>query len=216
MSAPALSRAPVRIKICGVTNRDDAHAAIAAGADALGFNFFPGSKRCIALEEHAAWMRELPPFITRVAVLVNAPLEDARQLAAHPAIDILQLHGDEDAAYCAELARCGDRFIKALRLSGRAIFAEAESFSTHHVLLDAYVPGEFGGTGETANLGLAAEFVREKRLLEVILAGGLTPENVASAIEKVRPFAVDVAGGVEAAPGRKDAGKMQAFCAAVR
>lgn len=207
-------RSPVRVKICGITNRDDALAAIAAGADALGFNFFPGSRRYIAPEENLGWIGGLPPFVTRVAVVVDAPLGEAHRLATHPAIDAVQLHGDEDLGYCAELARLGSPFIKALRLSGRAIFADAEAFSTRHVLLDAFVPGEFGGTGTVADLGLAAEFVREKRGLNVILAGGLTPENVASAVALVRPFAVDVAGGVELEPRRKDIAKIQAFCIA--
>jgi len=211
-----MSRSPVRVKICGITNPEDALTAIAAGADALGFNLFPGSRRYIGFAENLGWIKDLPPFVTRVAVLVNAPLEEAQRLASHPAIDAVQLHGDEDAGYCAELARLGRPLIKALRLSGRAIFTNAEAFSTRYVLLDAFVPGEFGGTGAVADLGLAAEFVREKPGLEVILAGGLTPENVADAVAQVRPFAVDVAGGVEVEPGRKDTGKVQAFCAAAR
>ena len=205
----------VRVKICGLTNRDDALAAIACGADALGFNLFPGSKRHLILDEHAAWLRALPPFITRVAVLVNAPLDEARRVAAHPAIDCVQLHGDEDAAYCAEFARGGRPFIKALRVRGPETLALADSFSTRHLLLDADVPGEFGGTGALADLDRAAEIVRTRPELHVILAGGLRVENVADAIARVRPFAVDVASGVEAEPRRKDATKMRAFCAAV-
>ena len=206
----------VRVKICGITNRDDALAAIAGGADALGFNLFPGSKRHLVLDEHAAWLRALPPFVARVAVLVNAPLDEARRVAAHPAIDFVQLHGDEDAAYCAEFARSGRAFIKALRVRGRETLAQTAVFSTPHVLLDAHVPGEFGGTGALTDLDLAAEIVRTRPELHVILAGGLRPENVAHAVAQVRPFAVDVASGVEAEPRRKDAEKMRAFCAAVR
>ena len=201
------------MKICGITNRDDALAAIACGADALGFNLFPGSKRHIILDEHAAWIRALPPFITRVAVLVNAPLDEARRIAAHPAIDLVQLHGDEDAAFGRALGR---PFIKALRVSGRETLAAAADCGTPHVLLDAYVPGEFGGTGALADLDLAAELVRTRPELHVILAGGLCAENVAAAIARVRPSAVDVASGVETEPRRKDAEKMRAFCAAVR
>jgi phosphoribosylanthranilate isomerase len=205
----------VRVKICGITNRDDALAAIACGADALGFNLFPGSKRHVVLDEHVAWLRTLPPFVTRVAVLVNAPLDEARRVAAHPAIDVVQLHGDEDAAYAAELVRVGRPLIKALRVRGRETLAEAAACGTPHVLLDAHVPGEFGGTGALADLDLAAEIVRTQPVLHIILAGGLDAENVAGAIARVRPFAVDVASGVEAEPRRKDAEKMQAFCAAV-
>src|SRR5438045_9527753 len=100
MIGPETAR--VRVKICGVTNPDDAEAAIALGADALGFNLFPGSKRCISLKNAADWIRALPPFITKVAVVVNEPLGEARAVAEHPAIDLVQFHGDEDEAYCAE------------------------------------------------------------------------------------------------------------------
>jgi len=204
------------VKICGITNPVDALAAIACGADALGFNLFPGSKRHIVLDEHATWLRALPPFVTRVAVLVNAPLDEARRIAAHPAIDIVQLHGDEDAAYGEALARDGRPFIKALRVRGHETLAAAAACGTPHVLLDAHVPGEFGGTGALADLDLAAELVRAQPRLHVILAGGLHAGNVADAIARVQPFAVDVASGVEAEPRRKDAEKMQAFCGAVR
>ena len=94
----------VRVKICGITNREDAETAIALGADALGFNLFPGSKRHIVLDENAAWIAALPPFVAKVAVLVNAPFDEARRVALHPAIDLVQLHGDEDADYCRQLA----------------------------------------------------------------------------------------------------------------
>ena len=203
----------VRVKICGITNRDDALAAIACGADALGFNLFPGSKRHIVLDEHAGWLRELPPFITRVAVLVNAPLDEARRVASHPAIDLVQLHGDEDADYGRALGR---PFIKALRVSGRETLAAAAACGTPLVLLDAHIPGSFGGTGTLADLDLAAELVRTRPELHVILAGGLHAENVVEVIARVRPWAVDVASGVEAEPRRKDSAKMRAFCEAVR
>lgn len=205
-----------RVKICGVTNREDAYAAIEAGADALGFNLFPGSKRCISLEENSPWICELPPFVTRVAVLVNAPLEEALRIAADPAIHIVQLHGEEDPAYCAALNHHRRPFIKALRLRGRETLTAPEMFGTPHILLDAWVPGEFGGTGALADLQVAAEFVRRHPRVRVILAGGLTPENVRGAVAGVAPFAVDVASGVEIEPRRKDSAKMRAFCAAVR
>src|SRR5215217_9483741 len=115
MSSPA-----VRVKICGITNRQDALDAIELGASALGFNLFPGSKRFIELEREAEWIVSLPPFVTRVAVLVNAPLEDALRIAEHRAIDVVQLHGDEDEAYCARFARAGHSFIKAVRLENGA------------------------------------------------------------------------------------------------
>ena len=216
MSADAKT-ARVRVKICGITNREDALAAIALGADALGFNLFPGSKRFIELDREAAWMQALPPFVTRVAVLVNVPPDDARRIAARPEIDLVQLHGDEDAAYCAEFARLGRPFVKALRLRDAASVETADRFFTPHILLDAHAGAAFGGTGTPVDVALAAECVRRHPALRIILAGGLKPENVAAAVQAVRPYAVDVASGVEVegAARRKDAARMERFFAAV-
>lgn len=213
---PPASR--VRVKICGVTNRTDAAAAIALGADALGFNLFAGSKRCIDLEREAAWIAALPPFVTRVAVLVNATLDQARSVAAHPAIHCVQFHGDEDAGFCAEFARGGRPFIKALRLRDESAIAEAARFSTPHLLLDAHAGAAYGGTGTLIDLALAARLVRAQPDLNVILAGGLRPGNVAAAVAEVRPFAVDVASGVECADDarRKDEARMREFIEAAR
>ena len=210
--------ARVRVKICGVTNRDDALAAIALGADALGFNLFPGSKRFLDLDRAAAWMQALPPFVTRVAVLVNEPLDAARRLAARPEIDMVQFHGDEDAAYCAEFAQLGRPFVKALRLRDAASLEMAARFSTANVLLDAHAGAAYGGTGTLIDLALAAECGRRHPALRIILAGGLKPENVGAAVQTVRPYAVDVASGVEAAGDarRKSAERMTRFFAAIR
>ena len=210
--------ARVRVKICGVTNREDALAAIALGADALGFNLFPGSKRFLDLDREAAWIQALPPFVTRVAVLVNLPLDDARRIAGHPEIDLVQFHGDEDAAYCAEFARLGRPFVKALRLRDAAAVEMADRFATPHVLLDAHAGAAFGGTGTLIDLALAAECVRRHPALRIILAGGLKPENVGAAVRAVRPYAVDVASGVEADGDarRKSAERMSRFFAAIR
>ena len=207
----AESPSEVRIKICGITSREDAEMAIAFGVDALGFNLFSGSSRCVSLEAEGRWMRELPPFVTRVAVLVNAPLAEARAVAEHPAIDLVQFHGDEDSRYGAEFAQSGRPFIKALRLRDRSVFEQARQFSTNHLLLDSYKSGAYGGTGRMIDGELAAEFVRKHPELRVILGGGLTPENVAHLIDTVRPFAVDVATGVEIAPGRKGRDLVEAF-----
>ena len=209
--------ARVRVKICGITNREDALAAIALGADALGFNLFPGSKRFIDLGREAAWMQALPPFVTRAAVLVNVPLDAARRIAVRPEIDLVQFHGDEDAAYCAEFAQLGRPFVKALRLRDAASMETADGFSTPHVLLDAHAGAAFGGTGTPIDLALAAECVRRHPALRIILAGGLKPENVGAAVQTVRPYAVDVASGVEVEGDarRKDAERMARFFAAV-
>lgn len=205
------SAGKVRVKICGLTNPHDAEAAIALGADALGFNLFAGSKRFISLESNASWIRDLPPFVTKVAVLVNLPLDEALQLARHPAIDMLQFHGDEDPAYCAEFARLGRPFIKAIRLGDATTIEDAADFSTPFLLIDANVPGAFGGTGHVIDLVLAAKFSKRHPQLSLILAGGLTSANVAEAVEAVTPYAVDVASGVELDPRRKCPEKMRAF-----
>ena len=209
-----MSTARVRVKICGVTNRDDALAAIECGADALGFNLYAGSKRAIVLDQEAEWIAALPTFVTRVAVLVNAPLDEALRVAVHPAIDAVQFHGDEDAGYCARFAAESPcRFIKALRLRDAATIAGAAGFYTPHILLDADAGAAYGGSGTLVDLALAAEFRERQPGLTMILAGGLRPENVAEAIRAVRPFAVDVASGVEVDgdPRRKSRERMAAF-----
>jgi phosphoribosylanthranilate isomerase len=207
--------ARVRVKICGLTSRENALEAISPGADALGFNLYPGSKRYLSLDRASEWIRTLPPFVTRVAVLVNVSIDEALWVAAHPAIDLVQFHGDEDEAYCAKFAETGRPFIKALRLRDAASISSAARFSTANLLLDASAAGAFGGTGNLIDLDLAAECVRRHPDLRFTLAGGLTPENVADAVRMVKPYAVDVASGVESAPGIKDSAKMRAFIGAV-
>lgn len=205
----------VRVKICGLTNEADARAAIECGADALGFNLFPGSPRHVDLEQAAPWILRLPPFVTRVAVLVNESLETARRVAAHRAIDLVQLHGDEDERYCAELAASGHPFVKALRVRDAASLDGADRFSTPFLLLDAHSGAAYGGTGLRIDAALVAEARERFPGLHFILAGGMRPENVAEAVRIARPYAVDVASGVESAPGRKEREKMAAFVAAV-
>jgi phosphoribosylanthranilate isomerase len=211
-----MSAARVRVKICGVTNEEDARAAVELGADALGFNLWPGSKRHVDLDRVSSWIRALPPLVTRVAVLVNVPLDEARCVAAHPAIDLVQFHGDEDESYCAQFAACGHAFIKALRIRDSASLDKLDHFSTPSILLDADAGAAYGGTGRRLDPALAAEAVRRFPEANIILAGGLTPDNVAEAIRIVRPYAVDVASGVEASAGRKDVEKLARFIAAAR
>ncbi len=206
----------VRVKICGLTNEEDARVAIECGADALGFNLWPGSKRCIVLDHESTWIRKLPPFVARVAVLVNAPLSEACRIAADPAIDLLQFHGDEDEGYCANFAeKSGRPFIKAVRVRDGSSLEKLASFSTPHVLLDADAGSAYGGTGIRLDPTLAAEAVQRFPNLRIVLAGGLNPGNIAAAIQAVRPYAVDVASGVEVEPRRKDHGKIAAFLAAI-
>ncbi len=205
----------VRVKICGLTSALDAENAIAAGADALGFNTWQGSKRYLNLQEASDWIARLPGFVTRVALCVNAPLEAAMHLAGESFIDVVQLHGDESQEYGAALMRGGRSIIRAVRLETAAQVPELSSWGTRQVLIDAAVLGAFGGTGARLDTELAAYAVRSAPQLSISLAGGLDPENVAAAVRAVRPYAVDVASGVESAPGRKDAIKMRDFVQAV-
>lgn len=202
----------VRVKICGITTEEDALAAIDAGADALGFNGYSGSKRFIDLAAESTWISRLPPFVTRVAVLVNATQEEATAVLRLPGIDLVQFHGDESPEYCRPFA---GRFLKAVRARDRETLRRLEGYGDM-LLLDAFVPGVFGGSGQLIDLELVAEFVREHPRVRVILSGGLAPENVGEFVRRARPYAVDVASGVESAPGRKDRGRMHEFIAAVK
>jgi len=203
------------VKICGITNREDAMEAIRLGADALGFNLWSGSKRYVPFEENAQWIAALPEGVERVAVLVNAPIEEALKAAHHPAFHAVQFHGNEDSAYLTEFAKSGRPFIVAIRLGAHGTDSSNRTLA-NRLLVDAAVPGDFGGTGVMPDLDLAARFVESMCGRTVILAGGLTPENVQMAIRHVRPFGVDVASGVEESPRSKDWGKLGRFIAAAR
>ena len=194
----------VRVKICGLTNLADALAAAAAGADALGFNFYPASVRYVAPAVAADIVAQLPAGVCAVGVFVNAARDDVERTAAAVGLHAVQFHGDEDPATCAGWSL---QTIKALRVRDRAAAALARQYAVDYVLADAYVEGQFGGTGAPIAVELLADFDRGR----LILAGGLTPDTVAAAVRAVRPVAVDVASGVEAAPGKKDHDKMRRF-----
>ena len=202
-----------RIKICGVTTLGDAEHAAAAGAWAIGLNFWPRSlRRCdpaVAVEIAAALKRR----VEVAGVFVNPTLDEVSTAAEAVGLTMIQLHGDEGPAFCAEVARrTGCKVIKAARVRSGADVQALGAFAVDYHLLDSYVPDRPGGTGET----FVWDIVRgHRRRVPVILSGGLTPDNVAEAIAAVRPFAVDVASGVEAAPGHKDQGRVDAFVAAV-
>ena len=200
----------VRVKICGITRVEDALRAIACGADALGFVFHPESPRYLQIEQARDIIAELPPFVTTVGLFVNAAPETVRQTVAACRIDAVQYHGDESPAECA-LAPV--RAIKALRVRDAGSLSGHHAYTTGALLLDAWSPAAYGGTGETFEWSLAETVARDRT---VILAGGLTAENVAEAISVVRPFAVDVSSGVESKPGVKDLAKMTDFIAAVK
>ena len=206
----------MKIKICGLTNLEDAVHAIECGADALGFNLFPGSRRYVEVESAAHWLRQLPASTPKVAVLVNPSLSEATGIAQLGLFDNLQLHGDESAELCEQLARRKISFIKALPMVDKESAQQPTNFSTAEVLLDSLSAAGFGGTGQSFPWSLARRFVERHPELRVILAGGLTPENVGEAIASARPYGVDVTSGVEAGIGRKDRAHLTAFIAAAR
>lgn len=204
--------ATARVKICGVTRVEDALAAVAAGADALGFMFYPPSPRFLRLDQAAAIARELPPLVSRVGVFVDAAPERVHEAIAAAGLDTLQFHGKESPEYCRGFP--GRRVVKAFRMQNASSLQALEDYRGMAWLLDSYVAGAFGGTGQTFNWDLACEAVR--RGGTVILAGGLTPDNVGRAVAAVRPFAVDVSSGVESEPGRKDPARMREFVRVAR
>ena len=195
----------VRVKICGITNGDDARHAADCGADALGFVFYAGSPRCVTPEQVREIVAGLPPFVTRVGLFVNEDRERIRAIASTCGLDVVQLHGDEPPSACVLPPL---RVIKGVRPRTEGDLLPLAAYPVAALLVDAAVPGQFGGTGQCADWDLAARLAARQR---VILAGGLTPANVAAAVREVKPYAVDVASGVELAPGRKDPDQVAQF-----
>lgn len=204
----------VGVKICGITRPDDALMCVRAGADALGFNFFPGSKRHVNPAEALEWIRGLEGQVERVAVVVNASPELLQLLIGSGCFEAIQFHGDESPADCE--ASGAIRWIKALRMKAGDSAGTPGLYSSRDLLIDAWSPTEYGGTGLETDRGLARAVVEKFPDKRFALAGGLTPSNVAEAVRVVRPAAVDVAGGVESSPGIKDQRMVEAFVAAVR
>lgn len=207
-------RQSVKVKVCGITNAEDAWAAVEAGADALGFIFYEQSPRYVVPAVASRIIAELPPLIVTVGVFVNEGMATVRSIMDTCGLAMAQLHGDENASYCHELSRPS---MKALRLKDRgSLLALAEYQGRGGVrgfVLDTFSELTYGGTGQVTDWALAADVAKSTRIL---LAGGLTPENVTEAIRAVRPYGVDVSSGVEAAPGKKDPAKIRAFLEAVR
>ncbi|HXG65587.1 MAG TPA: phosphoribosylanthranilate isomerase [Blastocatellia bacterium] len=200
----------VRVKICGVRSFEEAQAAIEAGADALGFNFWPESVRYITEEAAREIIAKVPGVVSCVGVFVNEEPQRIREVAANTGISAAQLHGDETSDICAALRPL--RVIKAIRVGADFEPVTMQNYPVSAVLLDTAVKGRYGGTGERFDWRMAIE---AKRYAPIILAGGITIENVADAITQVRPLAIDVCSGVEAAPGRKDLDKLRRFMAVV-
>ena len=205
---------PCKIKICGITNQIDGLHAIDSGADALGFVFYKKSPRHVSPKVVKAIVANLPPFVLPIGVFVNEEAQVVRDIMDECGLALAQIHGDETADYCESLGR---PVIRGIRLRDRNTFmAMAEYKGRARVrgfVLDAFSENAYGGTGKTADWSLAKEAAQS---FSFLLAGGLTPDNVQEAIQKVQPYGVDVSSGVEARPGKKDPAKIQAFIQAAK
>jgi len=199
-----------RVKICGIRSLPDAKAALEAGADALGFVFYEKSPRAVSVEQAAEIVRKLPAFVSTVGLFVNADEEQLRAVLAQCPLDLVQFHGDESPAFCESF---GYPYIRALRMKdGVDVAREASKYpGARAILLDSYKPGVPGGTGESFDW----QRIPGERDFPLLLAGGLTSDNVAEGIASCRPWAVDVSGGVEASPGVKSAVRIRQFIQAV-
>jgi len=201
----------VKVKICGITNVEDGLAAAEAGADALGFIFYPQSPRYVSLEKAAAVIGKLPPMIVKVGVFVDASEEVIFRAIAECGLNLLQFHGAESPAFCLQF---GLMSMKAFQVRYEQSLSRLAEFKTDAWLLDAYSADKLGGTGARFDWDLAIQAGKMGR--PIFLAGGLTPENVATAVQHVQPYAVDVSSGVEASPGKKDSARVKAFIDAAK
>ena len=210
------------VKICGITRTEDARAAAAAGADAIGLNFYAGSQRCVSRQQAGEIVAQLPAGVLPVGLFVNADAHDVCRLFDELKLGLIQLHGDEPPEYLAQL---GTRpVMRAFRLGAEDWQPIVEYLDRcrrlgclpRMVLIDAFQPGQYGGTGQTADWSLLADWRTRLGDLPLVLAGGLTPENVVAAIEAVHPIAVDTASGVEVSPGHQGSRQNAGLCAASR
>lgn len=193
----------VKVKICGITNVEDALAAIEMGADLIGFNFYPQSKRYVTPDQAREIIDKLPTFVDTAGIFVNAAGEHVRAVAKMCSLNWVQLHGDETPEYCEALQWISSKVMKAIRIKDAADIERAETFYTDAILLDAFHPEEYGGTGHKFDWTLV------RRLqTRIFLAGGITPENAVEAVE-VGAYGIDICSGIESTPGKKDHEKMQ-------
>ncbi|HBF12012.1 MAG TPA: phosphoribosylanthranilate isomerase [Deltaproteobacteria bacterium] len=200
----------VLVKICGLTNLDDAMDALDCGADLLGFNFYPDSPRYIDPELAFDIFEEIPGNVEKVGIFVNRDLKEVLDIAVEFNLDFLQFHGDETPEYCNQVGR---PWFKAFRLKAEQDLIEIPKYESRWLLVDAHVEKAFGGTGVISDWHLARE---AKKFGQLFLSGGLKPDNIEMALDAVKPYAVDVASGVEESPGIKDKQKMEEFVARVR
>ncbi len=200
------------VKICGITRLEDAIAAADLGARALGFNFYKKSKRYIQPEKAVEIIEQLPGHILKVGLFVNSPENEIENINSRLELDLLQFHGDETPDFCEKWA---DKVIRAFRIENENQLELIEKYPfARMIIIDAAITGQYGGTGELSDWDIAVK--AKKYGIPLLLAGGLTPENVSEAIQKVKPFGVDVAGGVESSPGIKNREKIRAFMHSVR
>ena len=193
----------VKVKICGLTNIDDAVAAMDMGADLLGFNFYPKSPRYVTPEKAESIINKLPAFIDTAGVFVNASVEQIHEINAVCRLDWVQLHGDEDPEFCRSLLSHSVKTMKAIRVKDQKDIESADDFFTDAVLLDAFDPDKYGGTGLTFDWNVIGHISKR-----VFLAGGINPDNAADAV-KLGVYGIDVCSGIEAHPGKKDHRKMK-------
>lgn len=199
-----------KVKICGITNYDDAKLALDLGADMLGFNFYPKSPRCVTPDQAAAIIIKLPGFVDVAGIFVNAPVDEIRQIVDHCQINWVQLHGDETPEFCQSRLTLSVRTMKAIRVQIADDIKRAEGYFTDAILLDAFHPDAYGGTGVTFDWNIVGHI--NKR---VFLAGGINPDNAEEAV-KLGVYGIDVCSGVESEPGKKDPAKMKALFKNIR
>ena len=192
-----------KVKICGITNYDDAVAAMDMGADLLGFNFYPPSPRYVTPEKAEGIINKLPGFMDTVGVFVNVSIEHIHQTNAVCPLDWVQLHGDEDPEFCRSLLSHSVKTMKAIRVKDQKDIEKADSFFTDAILLDAFNPDKYGGTGLTFDWNIIGHMGKR-----VFLAGGINPDNAAAAV-KLGVYGIDVCSGIESEPGKKDHSKMK-------
>lgn len=200
-----------KIKICGITNMEDAMAAVKLGADALGFIFYKKSKRYIKPAKASEITKQLPPFVKKIGVFTNEDHGVIRDITGEVKLDLLQIHGDETPEYCGRLE---SPYIKAFRLKDETTLPEVKEYSTDYILFDTYSKDEYGGTGHAFDWNILKDKPFENKY--VILSGGLNPVNVGEAVSLLNPYAVDVSSGVEEYPGKKDIEKINKFIEAVK
>lgn len=207
----------VRVKFCGIASQEDAEKAVSVGPDALGFVFFKESPRYVTLEKAEAIIRNIPPFVSAVGIFVNEDLKFVEECVYRCGLNTVQLHGDENVAYCSDFKKAGFRgvkLIKAVRVKDEESLSSIESCPADAILLDAYRSNVYGGTGKGFDRGLAVLAKEYGR--RIIVAGGLNPDNVYDIIKEVKPYGVDVSSGIESSPGKKNLELMEEFMLEVR